>query len=194
MEDPSAENSHQELYRIKKEPKKMLHTYMRNQNKSYINSFNMIDRKAAIMIRMNTTVISAVMFFFKHIVIIPYGKFIGISLAITSVISLAFAMEASRPMVFDYILGFKKKMKNQYQRLEEDVFAIGMTPEVSLEQYEQAYDKLVRSQELQIGAQVRTMYLFEKKIKKSFITMELSYTLFIFGFFIAVTAFVIGNL
>nr|WP_293296853.1 hypothetical protein [Allomuricauda sp.] len=197
MEEP-VQNNHQtvenKLFYTQKEPKKMFHTYLRNQNKSYLNSFNMIDRKAAIMIRINTTIVSVVMFFFKYILPLPFGKFIGITLIITSIISLAFALEASRPMVFNYIFGFKSKMRRQYNKLEEGIFAIGMTPDISLVQYQQAFDKLMNSQELQVGSQVRAMYLFEKKIKLSFILMELSYTIFMVGFVITVVAFVIGNL
>ena len=46
------------LYKTDKEPRKAFATYMRNQNKMYVNSFNMIDRKAAKMVRLNATIIS----------------------------------------------------------------------------------------------------------------------------------------
>lgn len=193
MNVPNENEPKEELYQIKKDSGKMLHTYLRNQNRSYNNSFNMIDRKAAIMIRMNTTIISAVIILFRHIAMITYGRFIGISLVITSIFSLAFAMEASRPMVLDYLLGFRRNAKSRFSKLEQDIFAVGMTPDAELSEYEKAFDRLIKKKEFQIGAQVRTMYLFEKKIKKSFIMMELSYTLFIAGFITAAAAFVIGN-
>jgi len=177
------------LYKTEKEPKKLFHTYLRNQNKLYVNFFNMIDRKSAIMIRINSTIFPIAIYFYNYIREIQYGSFIGFTLIITSFISLLFALNASRP--FDGFMIFKHKKSNL---LEENIFAVGMTPKSTAEKYEQAYDKLMRNQELQIGNQVRTMYKFEQYIKRSFRQLELSYVSFLVGFGIIAMSFILGRI
>ncbi|WP_205728656.1 hypothetical protein, partial [Flavobacterium sp. J27] len=71
------EKSNKELFETKKEPRKSLQTFLRNQNKMVINSFNMIDRKAAIMIRINATIISIIIVFFENVKDIKMGIYIG---------------------------------------------------------------------------------------------------------------------
>ena len=181
------------LYYTKKEPRKSLSTFLRNQNKLYVNYFNMIDRKAAIMIRVNSTIISAIVIFSQYINSIKFGLFIGITMVICSFISLMFAINASRPHIFAFIRRRKNKVLNQYSSLESTLFSIGNNGNVSLEEYEQAFDKITKNQELQVGNQVRTMYIFENQIKNSFSHIEFAYFSFMIGFSIAVIAFIIGS-
>ena len=181
------------LYYTKKEPRKAFATFMRNQNKMYVNSFNMIDRKAAIMIRVNATIISAIVIFFEHINDLDYGAIIGIVMVISSFISLMFAINASRPNTFSLLKRYKNNIGDKYPNLEENIFGVGMFDSVSLEDYEEAYNKLASSQELQIGNQVRTMYIFEAQVKKAFSHIEIAYTSFMIGFVIVVLAFLFSN-
>jgi hypothetical protein len=189
---PKEEEKHP-LYYTKKEPRKSFSTFLRNQNKVYINSFNMIDRKAAIMIRVNSMIISAIVIFFDRISDIPFGIFIGITMVVCSFASLMFAINASRPHLFS-IFRQAKKITDKYPKLEETIFSVGPNGDVSLEEYEEAFNKLIKSQELQVGTQVRTMYLFEKQTQNAFSHIELAYLSFMVGFSIAVIAFVAGNL
>jgi hypothetical protein len=151
----------------------------------------MIDRKAAIMIRVNSMIISAIVIFFDRVSDIPFGAFIGITMVICSFVSLMFAINASRPHFFS-ILRRSKQILNKYPDLEETIFTVGANTEVTLEEYEAAFDKLINSQELQVGTQVRTMYLFEKQTQNAFSHIELAYLSFMAGFSIAVAAFVLG--
>jgi len=178
------------LYYTKGEPRKSFSTFMRNQNKFYVNSLNIIDRKAAIMIRVNATIISGVVILFQYMQNIPYGTYIGLVMVLSSFISLMFAINASRPHFFSLDRRFKKKVASQHQQLEELIFGVGMLDHVPIEEYEAAFDKLVKNQELQIGNQVRTMYVFEKQIKNAFRHIEIAYDSFMVGFGIVVLAFV----
>jgi len=47
-----------ELYKTKKEPRKSFQTFLRNQNKLYVNSMNVIDRKSAILVKLNASVLT----------------------------------------------------------------------------------------------------------------------------------------
>jgi hypothetical protein len=153
----------------------------------------MIDRKAAIMIRVNSMIISARVILFDRVSDIPFGAFSGITMVVCSFISLMFAINASRPHLFS-ILRRGKQIADKYPELEETIFTVGANTDVTLEEYEAAFNKVIKSQELQVGTQVRTMYLFEKQAQSSFSHIELAYLAFMVGFSVAVGAFVLGYL
>ncbi|MEM6719360.1 MAG: Pycsar system effector family protein [Bacteroidota bacterium] len=184
----------QALFYTKKEPRKTFQTFMRNQNKLYVNSFNVIDRKAAIMIRVNSTIVSGVVVFFEYIKNIEYGKFIGIALVVFSFVSLLFALNASRPNAFAMVKRFRKKVLSKYPETEKNIFLLGIYEHITLDDYEKAYHKLLTNQELQVGNQIRTMYLFEKQIKSAYQSIEIAYGAFIIGFVLVVLCFIVGNL
>ncbi|WP_109434007.1 hypothetical protein [Aquimarina sp. AU119] len=194
MKDENAIEKLKGLYYTKKEPRKTFIAFLRNQNKMCINSFNMIDRKAAIMIRLNATIIPAVIIFSEYLTKLEHGNFIGITMLICSFISLMFAMNASRPHTFSFFKRYREKVEKKYTKLEENIFGIGMNHNITLEQYEEAYDKLINSQELQVGNQIRTLYIFESQIKKALYHIEIAYASFMIGFLIVVIAFISNNL
>ncbi len=193
--ETGATEQEQGYYNTKKEPRKSLSVFLRNQNKMYVNSFNMIDRKAAIMIRVNATIISGIVIFFEHVKNIQFGTFIGVTLIAFCFVSLMFAINASRPHTFSLLKHYKNKIEYKYPNLEQNIFGIGLFDKASsLQEYEEAFNKLVSSQELQVGNQVRTMYIFEKLIKRAFKQIEVAYTAFMIGFTIVVITFIIASL
>ena len=182
------------LFDTKKEPRKSLNTFLRNQNKMVINSFNMIDRKAAIMIRINATIISVIIVFFDYIKEIQMGKLIAPIIVVTSFISLTLAVNSSRPHVFKLLRRFRSKLGGNKTNLEEKLFSVGMFDNVPLQQYLKSYSKIVRSQDLQIGNQVRTLYILERYTKDAYLHLELAYWVFMLGFTIVVALFLYGSL
>lgn len=194
MEYDKITNEDTPLFSTVKEPRKAFTTFIRNQNKFYINSFNMIDRKAAIMIRVNASIISAIIIFFKHIQHLEYGYYMGISMVICSLVSLILAINASRPHIFSLSKHYQKRIAHKYPNPEENLFVVGNYDRISIEDYEKAYDKLLNKQELQIGNQIRAMYIFETRIRKSFIQIEISYASFMIGFVIVVIGFIYSNI
>ncbi|WP_324027807.1 hypothetical protein QSV08_07630 [Maribacter sp. BPC-D8] len=189
----NAESSKHKLFHTDKEPRKSLHTFLHNQNKFYLNSFNMIDRKAAIMIKVNATIISAIIIFFKHIKNLEYGRFIGVMMVIFSFASLIFAINASRPHLFSLLKNYRKSILSKHHKLEENLFIVGLNDNIPIEEYEKAYAKLLVKPDLHFGNQVRAMYGLEKQIKNSFAQIELAYLCFMIGFLIIVIGFVYSN-
>ena len=70
---------------------------------------------------------------------------------------------------------------------------VGLTSSIELPEYEDAYNELVNSQELQIGNQIRTHYVFESELKKGFKMLEFSYNSFLVGFILAVVIFLFNQ-
>jgi len=178
-----------ELFWTKKEPRKSLSTFFRNQNKLMVNMLNMMDRKASMMIRINSTLVSGIVVFFEHISEIEGGKLIGIIIVFFSFISLVTSVFAARPPITKFSRDFKKKIGSNYPKTSKNIFMVGLTSTLKLDEYEKAYDELVNSQELQVGNQVRTHYVFESELKKGFKMLEFSYNSFLIGFILAVIIF-----
>ncbi|AZQ44295.1 hypothetical protein [Nonlabens ponticola] len=178
----------------KKEFNRAFHSYLRNQNKLYVNSFNMIDRKAAIMIRINATIISAIIIFFQQIREMPYGRAMGLTLVLFCFFSLLFAINASRPHIYSLALNYREKVKKKYPSLSSNLFTVGMNDNKTLEEYEQAYDELFERQDLQVGNQVRAMFSFEHRIKQSFKYIEISYACIMIGFVLVIGLFFYINI
>lgn len=182
-----------ELFWTKKEPRKSLSTFFRNQNKLMVNMLNMMDRKAAMMIRINSTLVSGIVVFFDHVSQIQGGKIIGITVVFFSFLSLVSSIFAARPPITQFSKNFRKKIGSQYPRTSKNIFVVGLTSNLELPEYEDAYNELVNSQELQIGNQVRTHYVFESELKKGFKMLEFSYNTFLLGFVLAVVIFLFNQ-
>jgi hypothetical protein len=188
------ENKEGTLYWTKKEPRKSFATFQRNQNKLMANSLNQIDRKAAIMIRMNTTIVSGIIVFFKYISEISSGVLIGSVLVMSLATSLILAILAVKPPLKKSMKKFKSQIMTKYPDAAANLFLVGASIHLSLEEYEKGYDEVVKNQELQIGNAIRTMYVFENNINYSFRMIEYAYNAFIFGFLFSVIVFLITNL
>ncbi|WP_428742640.1 hypothetical protein [Tenacibaculum sp.] len=182
------------MYTTRKEPRKSFATYQRNQNKFYLNTLNLIDRKAAIMLRVNATILSASVIFFNYITSINFGVKIAAILIVTSFVSLLFSILASKPNSLSFLRRFKKDIVSKYKKKEENLFMIGMSSDKTLDEYEEAYNKVLKSQELQIGNQVRIMYLLEKEMKRGFFYLELAYSSFLVGLLILILVLFFANI
>ena len=98
------------LYYSKKEPRKALSTYLRNQNKFIISSLAIADRKAMIMIRINSTLASALIVFHDYVAdYVQQGGTIASILIVGSVISLVCSIMAAKPNGWQIHSIFKKE-------------------------------------------------------------------------------------
>lgn len=181
------------LYYTRKEPRKALSTFFRNQNKMLVSSMAIADRKAMIMIRINSLLVTVVMVLYRYIDHgLPMGWLIALLLIIGTGLALVFAVLAARPNGRAMHKIDTEEIKPLYPNLEENNFWVG--PEVSLTEYEESMDKLVKSQELQIGSQVRFNYVIEKYLAQKWRLLDISYNLFLGSFVLATLLFFIGRI
>ncbi len=171
-------NPGQDMYDTKKEPRKSMGVYLKNQNRLIMNSIAIADKKAAILIRINTAIISALIVFESYFKgntsfneqIIPV-LIIGLS------ISLIFAILAAKPFSYIMYKVFNKIVKKKYPNLEENNFMIFEVPE--FEKYELSMQKVLKSQNLQIGNLTRFNYFMSKSISRNYLQLEIAYTIFL---------------
>ncbi|MGD1947174.1 MAG: hypothetical protein ACFB0A_13150 [Croceivirga sp.] len=165
-------------YDTQKEPRKSFGVYLKNQNRLIMNSISIADKKAAILIRINTAIISALIVFegyfegnssFSH-PIIPV-LIIGLS------ISLIFAILAAKPFSYTMYKVFNKTIKKKYPNLEENNFMLFEVPE--FDEYELSMKKVLKSQNLQIGNLTRFNFFMSKSISRNYLQLEIAYTSFL---------------
>lgn len=185
-------NSAKDLYDTKKEPRKSMGVYLKNQNRLIMNSIAIADKKAAILIRINTAIISALIVFESYFEgntsfnnqIIPI-LIIGLS------ISLIFAILAAKPFSYIMYKVFNKIIKKKYPNLEENNFMIFEVPE--FEKYELSMQKVLKSQNLQIGNLTRFNYFMSKSISRNYLQLEIAYTAFLITFIIVAVFYLSSN-
>ncbi|TMM56828.1 hypothetical protein FEE95_10020 [Maribacter algarum] len=185
-------NSGKDLYDTKKEPRKSMGVYLKNQNRLIMSSIAIADKKAAILIRINTAIISALIVFESYFEgnssfnnqIIPI-LIIGLS------ISLIFAILAAKPFSFIMYKVFNKIIKKKYPNLEENNFMIFEVPE--FEKYELSMQKVLKSQNLQIGNLTRFNYFMSKSISRNYLQLEIAYTAFLITFLIVTIFYISSN-
>jgi len=165
------------LYGTKSEPRKALSTYLRNQNKAEISFVSILDRKAAILIRICTALISGLIVFQTYIEEnVAAGHLISHILIICSILATKPAGRILQRM-------FIKRIHANHAELEENVFFIE-NPNLSIQEYEQAMSKVVRSQDLQLGNQIRANYVLGVNNNLKAKILDISYNLFLVTFLI----------
>jgi len=178
-----------DMYDTKKEPRKSFGVFLKNQNRLIMSSIAIADKKAAILIRINTAIISALIVFEGYFEgnssfnnqIVPI-LIIGLS------ISLIFAILAAKPFSYTMYKVFNKTIKKKYPNLEENNFMIFELPEFN--EYEDSMKKVLKSQNLQIGNLTRFNYFMSKSISRNFLQLEIAYTAFLITFLIVTIIYI----
>lgn len=146
----------------KGEPRKSLSTFFRNQNKLDISIISILDRKVAILIRICTTIISALIVFHDYVDSnVDNGHLISIVLIVGLMITLVLSILATKPFVSKMKKIRTEQVHPVYPNIEENIF-MGTQVQCTLEEYERAMHKLVKSQDLQLGNQIRASYIISQ--------------------------------
>lgn len=192
MELKATGNSTSELYDTKKEPRKSLGVYLKNQNRLIMSSISIADKKAAILIRINTAIISALIVFESYFDgNASFSKQIIPILIIGLSISLIFAILAAKPFSYTMYNVFNKTIKKKYPKLEENNFMLFEVPE--FEEYELSMKKVLKSQNLQIGNLTRFNYFMSKSISRNYMQLEIAYTVFLITILIVTVLYISSN-
>lgn len=149
-------------YGTKSEPRKALSTFFRNQNKIDISLVSILDRKAAILIRICSTIISGLVVFHDYIDNnVDSGHLISLVLMVGLMTTLVLAILATKPFVAKMRAVAANEIAPVYPELKYNVFT-GSQVNCTLEEWEDAMQELVTSQDLQLGNQIRGSYIISK--------------------------------
>lgn len=172
----------------RKVPIRAIQSFFRANYRNHIELSAIADNKANIMISVNAILISVLitLLSYRNIgetnpkVILPVVLFLVSALG-----SLIFAVLAARPKVTRLSTG------TQLPDLKRgNLMFFGNFVSLSLENYEEAMDKLFRDGSLLYGHLVRDMYYLGKVLDRKYRYLTVSYTLFMVGFIVSVVIFI----
>jgi len=166
--------------------------YLKNQNRLIMNSISIADKKAAILIRINTAIISALIVFESYFEgNASFNEQIISILIIGLSISLIFAILAAKPFSYTMYKVFNKTILKKYPNLEENNFMIFEVPD--FDEYEISMQKVLKSQNLQIGNLTRFNYFMSKSISRNYLQLEIAYTAFLITFLLVTVMYILSN-
>lgn len=174
------------------EPRKSLSTYLRNQNKFEVSGIAILDRKAAILIRICTTVISGLIVFYQYIEDnVPGSHVISIVLLIGLLASLILAIIATKPFTKYFTNKISSEIQEVHPSFEENCFLL--LSKCSLKNYEEAMEKVVKSQNLQLGNQIRANFILARHNAYKANLISNAYNAFLISFIIAGSIFILSR-
>ncbi len=173
------------IYATDREPRKALGVYFKSQNRLIMNSIAIADRKAAILIRVNTAIVSGLIVFESYFrSSAHFNDFIIPVLIIGLSVSLFCALLAAKPFSYTMYNVFRNTVQKKYPKLEENNFML--FEDADFDEYEASMEKVIKSQNLQLGNMTRFNYFMSKSIARNFFMLEIAYSVFMLTFAIVV--------
>ncbi len=160
-------------------------TMFRATFRNQIHLSAMADRKANLIISVNSIIISAIIFLIKNIMELSHFILPGIILLIVSVAAIIYAVLATRPIAAKGKFLRHNKSKNNllfygnFFKMDLDDYMNEM--KMVLQDGEKLYDNLIMEQ-----------YRLGKVLGRKYRLLRISYTIFMFGLIFAVLAFVLA--
>ncbi len=162
-------------------------TYFRAVYRNHINLSTIADNKANMMTGINALMISVVisimsysnLLFHHPLMVVPMVIFL-----ISALVSLIFSIVSASPRV--------TKMKGKAKEIlktGKNIAFFGNFTSLSLEEYEDAIDKMLRDDELLYGNMSRDLYFLGITLDIKFKLLRISYFVFLGGFVVSVLAF-----
>lgn len=174
----------------RKLPERATQTFFRANYRNHINLSQIADNKANIMISVNAILISVILSIVSYqnfsernpAILAPVVIFVIAGLA-----SLIFAVLSARPKVTSI-----NKGKKTINEIRKNIVYFGNYIDLTIEEYEEAMDAVMRDGELMYGNLTRDLYYLGKVLDKKYRLLTLSYNIFMVGFATTVLFFLIA--
>jgi len=171
-----------------KTPQRGIETMFKVTSRNQINLSSIADKKANLMISVNSIIISAIFFIFKNIMDVPQFIIPSIFLLLVCLCTITYAVLATRPIVTTGTFSeedIKKKRVNlmffgNFHNM--DLIDYSKALKGMMTDYDDLYDSLIRDQ-----------YYLGKVLGKKYKFLRISYTIFMYGLIFSVLAFILAT-
>lgn len=171
---------------------KTLDTFLKNQNRLLMSSISIADKKAAILVRLNTSLVSGLIVFEGYFdANIKLNQYIIPVLILGLSVSLLFAILVTKPFSFNLYRTLKKVIMVNYPKLEENNFFL--IDNIPFHEYEESMEKVMNSQELQIGNLTRFNYFMSRSISQKFVLLEIAYSIFLLTLVVVLILYLVSK-
>jgi len=177
--------------KLGRKAQKAFDTFLRNSYRTHTNLSALADKKANILIRFNSILISILLIFFKEILeIYPSILYSIFVFLITSLVSLAFATMAARPHMNEYI----QSGDSLDAHAMEHLFFFGNFIKLPYEKYEAGMMNIMQDHQLIYNTMIRDIYNLGEILDIKFKYIKWSYNVFLVGLTITVISFLFSFL
>lgn len=175
--------------RIKK-PDRGIETMFRITSKNHLTLSGMADNKANIMISINSIILSVlVSVLFRKFEDYPNLIIPAIILVFVCLTTIVFAVLATRPNISKG----KFNTKDIHDKKVNLLF-FGNFHGMELDSYMWGMKEMMKDSEFLYGSMIKDIYFLGKVLGKKYRMLRTSYTIFMFGFIVAIMAFLIAML
>lgn len=170
-----------------KETPRALQTFLRNEYRVTTQYASMVDRKANIMIHLNSFIISGLVIFSKVVDYFATPEVIVMAFfVIAAITSLVYAALAARPVALK-----KSNEIGSPEKINEHLFNRQHFSSLTLEGYEKCFDTVIRDQSLIYKNMARELFAANQALLMKFRRLRNSYNIFLIGIGITAIVFII---
>lgn len=184
-EAPEAKAAREVKKEKEKRPERGVETMFRLTSQNHVELSAMADNKANIMITVNSIIVSILV----SILIRKFEEFPNLvvpTIILTTVclVTIVFAVLATRPNVSSGTF-----TREDILAKRTNLLFFGNFHNVSLQDYEEGVREMMKDSEFLYGSMTRDIYFQGKVLGRKYKLLRISYTVFMFGFVLAVLSF-----
>jgi len=169
----------------KRDVSRVRQTFFRTSFKTHLTLATMADRKANIMLRLNSILLSSIILFNRYI--IEFSNLSTITLyifVITTLVSLVLAILVVRPAR----LG--QDGSSTQINYSENIFSLRNFGKIPLADFEKAFEDVLTSTKLLYGNMIKDLHNYDRLLSNKYKLLRASYTVFLVGLVLTVLSFI----
>ena len=171
-------------------PERGMQTMFRITSKNHLELSAMADNKANIMISINSIILSIlVSVLFRKLEEFPHMVVPTIILTVVCLVTIVFAVLATRPNVSRGTF-----TREDIHNKKTNLLFFGNFHSMGLTEYTWAMNELMKDGEYLYNSLIKDIYFLGAVLGKKYKYLRISYTVFMFGFVIAVISFVVSEM
>lgn len=170
-------------------PTRGVETMFRTTSKNHLDLSAMADNKANIMISINSIILSIIIsVLIRKLEEYPHFIIPTILLTIVCLITIVLSILATRPTISKGMF-----TKSDIMNKRTNLLFFGNFHKMSLEDYEWGMNELMTDSNYLYGSLIKDIYYLGAVLGKKYRKLRIAYTVFMFGFVIAVLSFIIAE-
>lgn len=170
-----------------KAPQRGIETMFKVTARNQINLSSIADKKANLMISVNSIIISAIFFIFKNIMDVPHFIIPCITLLIVCLITITYSVMATRPIVTS-----GKFSEEDVKKKRVNLLFFGNFHSMELHDYSKALKGMMTDYDELYDSLIRDQYFLGKVLGKKYKYLRISYTIFMYGLIFSVMTFILA--
>ncbi|UXX80570.1 DUF5706 domain-containing protein [Reichenbachiella carrageenanivorans] len=170
-------------------PTRGIETMFRTTSKNHLDLSAMADNKANIMISINSIILSIIIsVLIRKLEEYPHFIIPTILLTVVCLITIVLSILATRPNISKGLF-----TKSDIMNKRTNLLFFGNFHKMSLEEYEWGMNELMNDSKYLYGSLIKDIYYLGAVLGKKYRRLRVAYTVFMFGFVIAVLSFIIAE-